>query len=135
MAADAFHEILVDRGEDILKTIEREFLRHGWKEAVVTNAIGSVKDLELSTPLYDELPLRVVKTPWRGASEILSFTGEIMPKEKMDPELKAVYPDKGSPLFIHIHASSARAGGSVMGGGLRGGTAFRRLRVFLRVLE
>lgn len=132
---NSFHEILVNRGEDILQTIEAEFLRQGWKEAVVTNAIGSVKNLEFSTPLYDELPLRVVKTPWRGASEILSFTGEIMPKEQMDPELKAVYPDQGSPLFIHIHASSARAGGAVMGGGLRGGVAFRSLRVFIRVLR
>lgn len=134
MEVPAFWEITVPKGADILKTIEKDILAHGWKEAVITNAIGSVKDLELSTPLYDELPLRVIKTPWRGASEILAFTGEIMPKEKMDPDLKEVYPDRESPLFIHIHAESARAGGSVMGGGLRGGKAFRSLRVFLRIL-
>ena len=58
-----------------------------------------------------------------------------MVKEKMDPQLRQVYPDTDSPLFIHIHASYARAGGLVMGGGLWGGTAFRSLRVFLRPVE
>ena len=81
------------------------------------------------------MPLKVGRTPCYGAAEILSFTGEVMVKEKMDPQLRQVYPDTDSPLFIHIHASCARAGGLVMGGGLWGGTAFRSLRVFLRPVE
>jgi predicted DNA-binding protein with PD1-like motif len=42
-----------------------------------------------------------------------------------------VYPDKTSPYFVHIHASCARVGGEVVGGGLVKGRAFRALRVFL----
>lgn len=53
----------------------------------------------------------------------------------MDEDLKAVYPKTDSPLFIHIHASCARAGGQVMGGGLRGGRAFRKLRIFVRPVQ
>lgn len=129
-----FAEVFVDQGQDIRKTIEAFVIEKGWKEVIVVNAIGSVKDLILAAPISNELPLKVGRTPCYGAAEILSFTGEVMVKEKMDPQLRQVYPDTDSPLFIHIHASCARAGGLVMGGGLWGGTAFRSLRVFLRPL-
>ena len=130
-----FAEVFVDQGQDIRKTIEAFIIEKGWKEVIVVTAIGSVKDLILAAPIRNELPLKVGRTPCYGAAEILSFTGEIMVKDRMDPQLRQVYPDTDSPLFIHIHASCARAGGQVMGGGLWGGTAFRSLRVFLRPLE
>ncbi|WP_075579055.1 MULTISPECIES: PPC domain-containing DNA-binding protein [Acidaminococcus] len=130
-----FAEVFIDQGQDIRKTIEAFVIEKGWKEVIVVNAIGSVKDLILAAPISNELPLKVGRTPCYGAAEILSFTGEVMVKEKMDPQLRQVYPDTDSPLFIHIHASCARAGGLVMGGGLWGGTAFRSLRVFLRPVE
>ena len=130
-----FAEVFIDQGQDIRKTIEAFVIEKGWKEVIVVNAIGSVKDLILAAPISNELPLKVGCTPCYGAAEILSFTGEVMVKEKMDPQLRQVYPDTDSPLFIHIHASCARAGGLVMGGGLWGGTAFRSLRVFLRPVE
>ncbi|XOQ52988.1 MAG: PPC domain-containing protein [Succiniclasticum sp.] len=125
-------ELTIPRGQDILPALEQYVLSRGWNDVVVVHAIGSVKDLLFACPVEDELPLRVAVTPCHGAAEILSFTGEIMTKDKMDPELEAVYPNRESPLFVHIHASCARAGGQVMGGGLRGGKAFRSLRVFLR---
>lgn len=130
-----FAEVFIDQGQDIRKTIEAFVIEKGWKEVIVVNAIGSVKDLILAAPISNELPLKVGRTPCYGAAEILSFTGEVMVKEKMDSQLRQVYPDTDSPLFIHIHASCARAGGLVMGGGLWGGTAFRSLRVFLRPVE
>lgn len=130
-----FAEVFIDQGQDIRKTIEAFVIEKGWKEVIVVNAIGSVKDLILAAPISNELPLKVGRTPCYGAAEILSFTGEVMVKEKMDPQLRQVYPDTDSPLFIHIHVSCARAGGLVMGGGLWGGTAFRSLRVFLRPVE
>lgn len=130
-----FAEVFVDQGQDIRKTIEAFVIEKGWKEVIVVNAIGSVKNLILAAPIRNELPLKVGRTPCYGAAEILSFTGEIMVKDRMDPQLRQVYPDTDSPLFIHIHASCASAGGQVMGGGLWGGTAFRSLRVFLRPLE
>ena len=48
-----------------------------------------------------------------------------MKRECADPALLEVYPDKVSPLIVHIHASCATAGGHVAGGGLRAGKAFR----------
>lgn len=130
-----FVEVFIDQEQDIRKTIEAFVLQKGWKEVIVVNAIGSVKDLILAAPISNELPLKVGRTPCFGAAEILAFTGEVMVKERMDPQLRKVYPDTDSPLFIHIHASCARAGGLVMGGGLWGGTAFRSLQVFLRPVE
>lgn len=132
---DNWYEIIVDTNEDILQTIDRYIVEKGWESAVIVNAIGSVKDLVFATPIRNELPLKVGSTPCLGAAEILSFTGEVMKKELMDEDLKAVYPKTDSPLFIHIHASCARTGGQVMGGGLRGGRAFRKLRIFVRPIK
>ena len=98
-----FAEVFIDQGQDIRKTIEAFVIEKGWKEVIVVNAIGSVKDLILAAPISNELPLKVGRTPCYGAAEILSFTGEVMVKEKMDPQLRQVYPDTDSPLFIHIH--------------------------------
>lgn len=126
-----FSELTIPSGADILHSLEDFMLQNGWEEAVVVCAIGSVQDLVFATPIQNELPLRVSTFPCWGAAEILSFNGEIMLKERMDPALKDVYPVKESPLFTHIHASCARAGGQVTGGGLWGGKAFRSLRVFL----
>ncbi len=131
----SFAEVTVKAGEDILQTIEAFVVARQWESVVVTNAIGSVKDLLLATPVRNELPLKVTTTPCYGAAEILAFTGEIMSKERMDPQLRDVYPDRESPLFIHIHAACARPGGQVMGGGLWGGKAFRELRIFLLALS
>ena len=134
MKVISFAEVTVKAGEDILQVIEAFIIEKQWKSVVVTSAIGSVKDLLLATSVSNELPLKIMTTPCFGAAEILTFAGEIMTKDKMDPRLKEVYPDRESPLFIHIHAACARPGGQIMGGGLWGGKAFRELRVFLLAL-
>ena len=102
---------------------------------MIPAAIGSVIGMEFTTPIRNELPLRTSVTPFHNAAELLSFTGEIMTRDRADPALLEVYPDKVSPLIIHIHASCAAAGGHVAGGGLRAGKAFRSVRVFLVPLE
>ena len=63
-----------------------------------------------------------------------------MKRECADPALLEVYPDKVSPLIVHIHASCATAGGHVAGGhvaggGLRAGKAFRSVRIFMIPLD
>ena len=116
---------------DIKKEIEDFVLEKGYEEVLILGAVGSVKDMEFTTPIYDELPLRTKKTLINGAGELLSFTGEIMKREFMDPELRTIYKDTSSPLFIHIHASVAAKNGLVAGGGMAGGRTFRGIRVFL----
>lgn len=129
------YDIMIAGGENIRDKITEYVLQAGWEEAVILGAVGSVEELEFTAPVENELPLRTGTTPCHGAAEILSFSGEIMKREKMDPALEAVYPDKSSPLFVHIHASCAVAGGHVCGGGLQGGRAFRALRVFITPLD
>lgn len=128
---DRLYDVTVPAGEDIRKGIERFVMEQGWESAAVLGAVGSVQELVFTTPVENQLPLRTMATPCHGAAEILSFTGEVMKREHMDPALQAIYQDKESPLFVHIHASCATAGGHVSGGGLADGKAFRALRVFL----
>ena len=127
-------EVTVKSGEDIRGAIERFVLQKGWSSVIIPCAIGSVIDMVFTTPVENTLPLKTARTPVSGAAELLSFTGEIMKKERMDPALASIYKDEG-PLFVHIHASCATAGGHVSGGGLAGGKAFRAVRVFLVPLE
>jgi len=128
-------EVTVPAGADIKKVVTDFILAHGWKQVYITGAVGSVIDMAFTTPIQNHLPLKVASVPISGAGELLSMVGEIMPREMMDPDLKDVYPDKDSPLFVHIHASFATAGGHVFGGGLKAGKAFRSLRVFMVPLE
>lgn len=129
------YDIIIPSGNDIRSEIIAYVLAMKWEAAAILGAIGSVQDMMFTTPVENELPLKIGSTPCHGAAEILSFTGEIMKREKMDPELENVYPDKSCPLFVHVHASCATAGGHVCGGGLKSGKAFRELRVFLVPLK
>lgn len=128
-------EVTVGRGEDIKAVITGFILEHHWKNVYITGAVGSVIDMVFTAPIQNHLPLRCGKTPVSGAAEIISMCGEVMPIEFMDPDLEDIYPDKDSPLFVHIHAACATAGGHVFGGGLSGGRAFRSLRVFMIPLD
>lgn len=130
-----FFEVTVKRSQDIKEAITQFILDNNWKHVYISGAVGSVIDVVLTTPIQNHLPLRCTKIPVNGAAELLSLCGEVMPIELMDPELEEIYPDKSSPLFVHIHVSCATAGGHVYGGGLSGGKAFRALRVFMIPLE
>ncbi len=129
------YEVNIPSGGDIKQTITDYVLSMGWENVVIPCAIGSVIGMVFTAPIENELPLRTASIPCNGAAELLSFTGEIMTREKMDPALAAVYTDTESPLFVHIHASCATAGGHVSGGGLKAGRAFRAVRVFLMPLD
>lgn len=128
-------EVTVPGGQSIKENVTQYVLDHGWKDVYLCGAIGSVIDCSFTAPVENELPLRTGTTPCHGAAELVSLTGEIMAWERMDPALAAVYTDKTSPVFVHIHASVATAGGHVMGGGLTDGKAFRSVRVFLIPLD
>lgn len=129
------YEVTVKQGEDIKKIITAFILNQGWKNVYVTGAIGSVIAVELTTPCRNCLPLRCDRTKVEDAAEIIQLCGEVMPIECMDPELEEIYPDKDCPLFVHLHAAVAVSGGTVIGGGLGGGKAFRALRVFMIPLD
>lgn len=129
------YEVIVKQGEDIKKTVTEFILQQDWKNVYVTGAIGSVIDVELTTPCRNSLPLRCTRVKVDSAAEMIQLCGEVMPIECMDPDLEEIYPDKDSPLFVHLHASVAVSGGIVSGGGLVAGKAFRALRVFMVPLE
>lgn len=125
------HEIIVGKEEDIKKTIETYLLEKGIKNAFVVGAVGSVHDLVMQAPENTEMPIKLGQFTCKLPAEVLSFSGEIMEREKMDEGMRRAYPDNGSPLFIHLHASVAVSAGHVYGGGLVSGRALRMLRIFL----
>lgn len=128
-------EVTVQSGERIKKVLSDFILEKGWKSVYVSGAIGSVIGCEFTTPIANELPLKTAVTPCHSAAELVSLVGEVMKRERMDPALQAVYKDKTSPLFVHLHASVVTAGGHVIGGGLNDGKAFRAVRIFMIPLE
>lgn len=125
------YDVTVGSGEDIREVVTRYILSKKWRAAYITGAVGSVTGMSFTTPVSNELPLKTRVFSVEGAAEVVSFTGEVMRREQMDPALQTVYPETDNPLFVHIHASCAYDGGRVCGGGLAAGKAFRSLRVFL----
>lgn len=126
----AIWELEIGRDEDIKSSISEFFRSQGWDQACICGAVGSVKEVTLTTPVSFDLPPAVTKTPFTGPGEVLAFSGEVMKSDLMDPLLKEIY--KGDEdLFIHIHISLAGGGAHVYGGGLDKGKTFRGLKVFI----
>ena len=125
------YEVTVKAGEDIKAVVTDYVLGQGWESVYITGAVGSVIGMSYTTPVRDQLPLVTASQPAEGAAEVLSLTGEVMKREKMDPALQSVYKDTECPLFVHIHISCAHRDGSVRGVGLAAGNAFRSLRIFM----
>ena len=125
------YEVTVGRGEDIRQVISDFILAHDREEVYIVGAVGSVIDTAYNAPIDNSIPMNLAVTEVPGAAEVVSFTGEVMKRSRMDANLAKVYPDKTSPLFVHIHASCATGDGQVRGGGLVRGKAFRALRVFM----
>ncbi len=123
--------VKVNAGEEIKEAILSYVVEHHIREALVIGAIGSAIDLCVTTPVSYELPLTTVEVFHKVSCEVVGMSGEILSWEKVDPKLKSLYPDKESPLFIHLHIAAASAGGAVFGGGLRSGKALREVNVFL----
>lgn len=126
------YEVIVERNQDIKEVVNKFVLDKGWEEAYISGAIGSIRDVELTTPISMDFPPKVEVFSIEGPAESLTFVGEIMKIEKMDPALKEVYSTEGQDLFIHIHASIAIAGSKVYGGGFKSGKAFRKLKIYIK---
>lgn len=129
------YELNIGSGEDIKESVAAFVLEHGWENVYLMGGIGSVTDVAVTNPIRNELPLTTASIPVHGAAELLSLTGEVMARNRMDPALEAVYPDKTAPLFVHIHVSVGASGGHVSGGGLFKGRAFRSVRIFMIPLD
>jgi len=125
------YELTVGKDQDIKAAIEAFVLEKGWQNVYISGAIGSVYGVKFTAPANDAYPPQVERTLCQGPAEMLSFTGEVMAMERMDPALRGVYKEEG-PLFVHIHASVATAGAHVYGGGFQSGKAFRSLKVYLQ---
>lgn len=125
------YELIVEQGQDIKQSLIDFVLNNEWTDVCVLSAIGSVIDVIFTCPIKNELPLVTANTPCNCAAELTSLVGEIMIRDKMDPTLATIYTDTSCPLFVHLHASCAIAGGHVMGGGLAAGKAFRAVRIFM----
>ncbi|AEV29502.1 putative DNA-binding protein with PD1-like DNA-binding motif [Sphaerochaeta pleomorpha str. Grapes] len=124
-------QLVVPAGADIMGCILDFLADHKLTSVYIIGAIGSAKNIRVAAPVENDLPLRCVEIPFHSSCEIVGFTGEVMEWGCVDTELAAMYPDKDSPLFVHIHVAAASAGGHVFGGGFRGGKAFRSLRIFM----
>lgn len=129
------YEVTVNRGEDVRQVISDFILEKNWDEAFIVGAVGSIIDSAYNAPVDNSIPMNLVTHECAGAAELLSFTGEVMKRERMDENLAKVYKDTTSPLFVHIHASCATGEGKVYGGGLVRGKAFRSIRVFVKPLD
>lgn len=124
----------VGRGRDIKEEIGNFMKEKDWDYAYISGAIGSITDITVANPVSNKFPIEIKTTDISGPCEVLSFTGEIMKKEFMKEELKTVYKDYVSDLFVHIHMSCSSIDASVFGGGFHKAKVFRALNIFIQEL-
>jgi len=124
------HVIRIGVNEDIIEGIKTFMHEKQWEKACILNAIGAVKELVFAVPSGMTVPPNLIQYPFEGPGELVSFVGEVMKLEAMDPILKTVYKCSGE-YFIHIHASAAIGPAVVYGGGFRAGKAFMGLSIFI----
>lgn len=112
--------IVLDAGADIFKEIRSVFEDSDWEEAVIINAIGSVRKGIIRYPKTQDLPPVVVTEVYEGSFELTSMVGTIRKQE--------------GATNLHIHASFADKGNHFYGGAfVEGSTVYKKLEIFLIV--
>ncbi len=117
--------------EDIKQSIVAFLKKHRIEKAFICGAVGSARDLLFVAPEAMTIPPNLRKTRVEGPVEIVSFTGEAMDVSEMEDKLKALYKNLEGDCFLHLHASVAHAGGSVIGGGFWEGKSFMLLNIYM----
>jgi predicted DNA-binding protein with PD1-like motif len=125
------YQLKIAKNEEIKEKILDFLLRKRWDGALIIGAIGSVKEVRYFTPSGMDSPPRLESTTIVAPAEILSFIGEVMRAEEVPSSLRETYAIDGD-YFLHVHASTAVAGGHVYGGGFQYGYALRGVNVFIQ---
>lgn len=126
-----FYEWIIERDEDLRIRLDQYMLASGFQHIFISGAVGSMRDITLAAPGEFTIPPRLVMTECLGPAEITSFAGDVYLRHLAPQDELFLDPENDSPLFAHIHMSCAIAGGQTIGGGLRRGKAFRRIKLFV----
>lgn len=107
-------------GEDIYKEIEAFFRASGYRELIITSAIGSMLKAVLNYPRDKSLPPVIESKEVEGPFEIASMVGTV----------RYIEDDK---VHIHMHGSVADRGDQIYGGALaRGCTTYKMLELIVK---
>jgi hypothetical protein len=97
---DDIYQITVAKGEEVKEKINQFILERKWEAALILGGIGSVRDVRYSVPVGQPDNYRIEFTEYPAPAELVSFSGEIMKSECMDPDLKKVY---GDGYILHAY--------------------------------
>ena len=129
------HIIKLTKGQDILPAIHEYLMDKKWNDSIIVSALGSINNVFLSNPGSLDMPPELIKKKIFDPCEVLSFVGEITPKEHAAPDLPPVILETPSPYIVHVHCSVSHAEGIVNGGGFRGGNVLRALTIYVVELD
>ena len=106
------------KGDSVKEKLVEYMENKGWKEAIVTGALGSVVHVTVGNAATMTNPPEVRYTDISGPFEILSFCGEI-------------YREQEGNWYIHIHMAGSMTDATVFGGGMQKAEVFKGLKVFI----
>jgi len=130
------HICTLSKNQDVMSSLHDYMKDKTWSGGSIVAGVGSIYDVTLGNPgSYDQKIL--YKKKIQVPCEVISFIGEITPKDKASKDLpKAVLDAATSGYVIHIHLSCSHDEEALVNGGsLREAKVLRALNVFILEYE
>jgi len=112
--------IELTKDQPLIPTLHKYLSDKRWSRGVILSASGSLYNVVVSNPITFEFPPAVLPITISGPCEVISLSGEIIPESSAE-----------SGYRLHLHGAVSHGSGVVNGGGLKGGTVYKSLRLYV----
>ena len=125
------HVIELTKGQDVIGGIHEYLMDKKWKSGVIVAGVGSIHNVTINNPMTFDLPPELKVITINRPCEVVSFMGEITPKDKAPTGMPCQMKDTPSDYVVHIHMTCSHDDGVVNGGGFRNATVLRALNIYV----
>ena len=125
------HVIELTKGQDVIGGIHEYLMDKKWKNGVIVAGVGSIHNVTINNPMTFDLPPELKVITIDRPCEVVSFMGEITPKDKAPTGMPCQMKDTPSDYVVHIHMTCSHDDGVVNGGGFRNATVLRALNLYV----
>ena len=125
------HVIELTKGQDVIGGIHEYLMDKKWKSGVIVAGVGSIHNVTINTPMTFDRPPELKVITIDRPCEVVSFMGEITPKDKAPTGMPCQMKDTPSDYVVHIHMTCSHDDGVVNGGGFRNATVLRALNLYV----
>ena len=125
------HVIELTKGQDVIGGIHEYLMDKKWKSGVIVAGVGSIHNVTINNPMTFDLPPELKVITIDRPCEVVSFMGEITPKDKAPTGMPCQMKGTPSVYGVHIHMTCSHDDGVGNGGRFRNATVLRALNLYV----